>query len=112
MNIGSIFVCLLIGAIIGFEAGKYVMGRKVSEMISAFADQLKNAAEDIKKKAQEEEEIKKERAETLRRLLIDVMPKAKDKEQFARDMGVAEYKEEIKELENNGEKSETDQTAG
>ena len=56
MNIsfGIIFVCLLIGAIIGFEAGKYITGKKISELLKEFADNMKKEAEESKKRREEE----------------------------------------------------------
>ena len=69
MNFGVIFICLLIGAVIGFEAGKYMVSKKVSELIKSLAGSLKKDAEEAQKKWQEaDEKIAKLTADILRDL--------------------------------------------
>lgn len=53
MNVGIIFLALLIGCGIGFEVGKYIMGKKVETLLSAFAGKLKKEAEDAQKRRDE-----------------------------------------------------------
>ena len=49
MNFWLIFLCLLIGAVIGFEFGRYTVASKVKALIGTLADEMKKAAEDLKK---------------------------------------------------------------
>lgn len=50
MNFGVIFLCFLIGCVIGFEIGKAVMITKVREILSDLSGFLKKAAEENQKK--------------------------------------------------------------
>lgn len=95
MNFGMIFLCLLIGCIIGFEAGKYVVTRKVSEFMNGVADQLRKTADVMKKKAEDEEAAKKERREKLYKLINEVTEKAKEARDEKRVMSGQEHNEDI-----------------
>lgn len=53
MNFGMIFLCLLIGCVIGFEAGKAVMIGRVRGIFNNMSAQLKSLAEELQKKKQE-----------------------------------------------------------
>jgi len=50
MNFGMILLCLLIGCVIGFEFGKYIMGKKIAELLSKTAENMKKEAEEAQKK--------------------------------------------------------------
>lgn len=49
MNFWIIFLCLLIGAVIGYEFGKYTVSKKIHGILSGVADDLKKTAENMKK---------------------------------------------------------------
>lgn len=66
MNFGMIFLCLLMGAIVGYEVGKYTVSKRIGEMIKEFADNLKKQAEEAQKKKENE---KKEYVERWKLLL-------------------------------------------
>ena len=50
MNFWIIFLCLLIGCIIGYEFGRYTISKKIHGILSIVADDLKKTAENMKKK--------------------------------------------------------------
>lgn len=50
MNFWMIFLCLLIGALIGYEFGKYTVSKKIHGILSGVADDLKKTAENMKTK--------------------------------------------------------------
>ena len=55
MNFGVIFLCLLIGCVIGYETGKYVTGKKIGEALAELGESMKKSAEETKKKREEAE---------------------------------------------------------
>ena len=56
MNFWIIFLSLMIGAVVGFEFGKYIMSKRLSEMLKEFGEALKAKAEEAKKKQAETKE--------------------------------------------------------
>lgn len=53
MSFWVIFLCLLIGAVIGFEFGRYTAIRKVKDTLSAISDGIKETTEKMQKMANE-----------------------------------------------------------
>ena len=53
MNFGMIFLCLAIGGLVGFEFGKYFIGKKVSRLFEDLAEKLKKEAEEARKKQED-----------------------------------------------------------
>ena len=50
MNFWMIFLCLLIGCVIGYEFGRYTVSKKIHGILSGVADELKETAEKMKKR--------------------------------------------------------------
>lgn len=67
MSFWVIFLCLLIGTVIGFEFGKYTVSKKVHVILDQFGNELKKAAAELEKKA-EEARRKKEQEEKAKEL--------------------------------------------
>lgn len=53
MEFGMIFLCLLIGCVIGFEIGKYVTAKRMKDAINQMIDGLKKAADEHRIKQRE-----------------------------------------------------------
>ena len=53
MNFWMIFLCLAIGALVGYEFGKYTVSRRVREALDKTIDDLKITLEAMKKKQEE-----------------------------------------------------------
>jgi len=53
MSIGMIFVFLLVGAIVGFEFGKYMTAKKVEQAIREITNAMQKEAEAARKKKEE-----------------------------------------------------------
>jgi len=49
MNFWIIFLSLLVGALLGYEFGKWVVSQKMKELLNNMAEYAKKAAEDLKK---------------------------------------------------------------
>ena len=56
MNFAVIFLCLLFGAIVGFEFGKYMEGRRIREAMKGISQGIKEAAEKVQKLAEKQQE--------------------------------------------------------
>lgn len=78
MNFWIIFLCLLIGCLIGFEFGKYVTSKKVGEIMKVFADNLKREAETAQQKR---EMAQKKLNSAIDDLLKDINEAKKRREQ-------------------------------
>ena len=70
MSFWVIFLCLLIGTVVGFEFGKYTVSRKVHVILDQFGNDLKKAAAELEKRA-EEAKRKKEQEEKVKELQED-----------------------------------------
>ena len=53
MDLGMIFLCLVIGCLIGFEVGKAVVANKLKSMLIEFAENMKKSAEEERKRKEE-----------------------------------------------------------
>lgn len=53
MDLGMIFLCLVIGCLIGFEVGKAVVASKIKQLINEFAENFKKNAEEERKRREE-----------------------------------------------------------
>lgn len=56
MNFGVIFLCLLFGAIVGFEFGKYTESRRIKEALKGISEGVKEATERVQKLAEKQKE--------------------------------------------------------
>lgn len=56
MNFWLIFLCLLFGAIAGFEFGKYTESRRIKEVMKSLSEGMKEAAEKMQKLAEKQKE--------------------------------------------------------
>lgn len=56
MNFWMIFLCLLFGAIMGFEFGKYTESRRIKEAMKGISEGVKEAAEKMQKLAEKQKE--------------------------------------------------------
>ena len=56
MNFWMIFLCLLFGAIAGFEFGKYMESRRIREVMKSLSEGMKEAAEKMQKMAEKQKE--------------------------------------------------------
>ena len=53
MDLGMIFLCLVIGCLIGFEVGKAVVASKIKQIINEFTENMKKSAEEERKRREE-----------------------------------------------------------
>lgn len=53
MDLGMIFLCLVIGCLIGFEVGKAVVASKLKNMLMEFAESINKSAEEERKRKEE-----------------------------------------------------------
>lgn len=83
MNFGIIFLCLLIGAVIGFEVGKYMTQKKISELLGKFS-------EDLTKKAKEAEERRDKLRKDFDKVMDDIL---EDLKKDAEKSSIKEEKE-------------------
>ena len=70
MNFWVIFLCLLFGAVIGFEFGKYTESRRIREAMKSLSEGMKEAAEKMQKFAEKEREQKEQNGGYLQKLGI------------------------------------------
>ena len=65
MGFWMIFLCLLVGVFIGFEFGKYVMSRKVRDILDGVSRELQKTADELKRKKEQAEEKSKYEKERM-----------------------------------------------
>jgi ribosomal protein L16 Arg81 hydroxylase len=82
MNFWSIFLCLAIGALVGYQFGKYMTTKRVKEHLDDAIHNLRIAAENLQKR-KEQEEI---RRQNVIRLMQEILPKM-DPEDFKNKIG-------------------------
>ena len=92
MNFWIIFLCLVIGAVVGFEFGKYMVSKRVHDMLDKLGKELQKTADELKKKKELAETIKQERTNNLAKLMTEILPKM-DPEDFRRKMGTPSEEE-------------------
>lgn len=73
MNFWIIFLCLVVGCVIGYEFGKYTVANKLKSILDEIGENLKREVE--KQKADQEQ--KKKEAITAMRNLMDIFEQAK-----------------------------------
>ena len=66
MNIGMIFLCLLVGAVVGFEFGKGMERLRFKAVLKGFDNAIKETAGKLQQFAEKQKE-----AESLQRSAID-----------------------------------------
>lgn len=54
VNFTVIFLCLLVGAVVGYEFGKHTVVKRVKEIIADFGNHIKQEAEEMEKRAKAE----------------------------------------------------------
>lgn len=62
MDFGIIFLCLLFGAIVGYEFGKSITARKLNEALGKLCEDMQKSAEE---KEQKRKEVVKEFADLM-----------------------------------------------
>lgn len=87
MNFWIIFLCLVIGAVVGFEFGKYMVSKRVHDTLDNVAKEFQKLSDDLKKKKEQEEILKQERQKNLTKLMTEILPKM-DPEDFRKKMGI------------------------
>lgn len=89
MNFWWIFLCLLIGTVIGYEFGKYTVTKRVRVYLDDAIKNLKITAENLQKKKEHEDVLKAERQENLKKLFAEVLPKM-EPNAFQKAMGLSD----------------------
>jgi type VI protein secretion system component VasK len=77
MNFAIIFLCLLFGAIVGFEFGKYQATKRIQEALNKLADSMR---EEAQRKKEEQQERWDHFRDTLNQIAKDIEEQQKLKE--------------------------------
>ena len=78
MNFGMILLCLLIGCVIGFEFGKYIVGKKVGQMLTNVAENLKKEAAEAQKKKEDRQNKLKQFMDEAQKYLEEIKQRQKE----------------------------------
>lgn len=89
MSFWMIFLCLLIGTVVGYEFGKYTVTKRVRVYLDDAIRNLKITAENLQKKKAQEDAMKAERQGNLQKLMTEILPKM-EPDQFRKCMGLSE----------------------
>ena len=86
MNFGMILLCLAIGCLIGFEAGRIFAVNRMRSVLDEMAAHLKAAAAEQQKKKEEAQKKKKEDFDYTMQLLNNIRKNREEIDRYVQDV--------------------------